>query len=96
MVDKTNEHIHYTPFSRVCKLLKFKKTHLTNKWASGLEVLVEIFTCKYYILSISKCTSLIKKKDSKESFFSQLMLLKYQVGNQRMVLYRRLQRLVMK
>lgn len=37
MVDKTNEQIYYTPFSRVCKLLN-TKTHLINKWASGLEV----------------------------------------------------------
>lgn len=49
---------------------QIKKTHLMNKWASGLEVLVEIFTCNDYILSINKCTSLNKKKkDSNESLF---------------------------
>lgn len=64
MVDKTNEQSHYIMFSRVCKLSNLK-THLINKWASGLEVLVEIFTCNYYILSISKCTPLNKKKTQK-------------------------------
>ena len=37
MVDKTNEQVYYITFSRVCKLLN-TKTHLINKWASGLEV----------------------------------------------------------
>lgn len=67
MVDKTNEQVHYTPFSRVCKLLTKKKAHLINKWASGLEVLVEIFTCNYYILSISECTPSNKKKKTQMS-----------------------------
>ena len=68
MVDKTNEQIYYTLFSRVCKLLN-TKTHLMNKWASGLEVLVEIFTYKHYILSISKCTPSNKKKKTQMSLF---------------------------
>lgn len=69
MVDKTNEQIYYTLFSRVCKLSNLK-THLISKWASGLEVLVEIFTCNDYTLSINKCTSLNKKKKTQMSLFS--------------------------
>lgn len=70
MVDKTNEQIYYTLFSRVCKQLNLKKTHLINKWASGLEVLVEIFTCSNYISSLIECTSLNKKKKTQMSLFS--------------------------
>ena len=68
MVDKTNEQSYYITFSRVCKLLN-TKTHLINKWASGLEVFSGNYSPVFnYILSTSECTPLNKKKTQMSSF----------------------------